>query len=66
MRGKPEDGRFITFHLKDGHLMAAVAINRARDLNRSISLIASRQRLDVARLADDTADLRTLVRSPAR
>ena len=65
MRGKPEDGRFITFHLKDGHLMAAAAINRARDLNRSIPLIASRQRLDVASLTDDTTDLRTLVSTPA-
>jgi 3-phenylpropionate/trans-cinnamate dioxygenase ferredoxin reductase subunit len=60
MRGKPEERRFITFHLKDGVLMSAAAINRARDLDRSIPLIGSRQ-LDVSSLADEAVDLRTLV-----
>jgi 3-phenylpropionate/trans-cinnamate dioxygenase ferredoxin reductase subunit len=59
-RGTPEDGRFITFHLKDSVLIAAVAINRARDLNRAIPLIASKRRLDVSSLADEAVDLRAL------
>ena len=63
MRGKPEERRFIMFRLKDGILVAAVAINRARDLNRSIPLISSRQQLDVSSLADETVDLRTLAGS---
>jgi 3-phenylpropionate/trans-cinnamate dioxygenase ferredoxin reductase subunit len=64
MRGKPEERRIIMFHLKDGILVASVAINRARDLNRSIPLIASRQQLDVSSLADEAVDLRTLARAP--
>jgi 3-phenylpropionate/trans-cinnamate dioxygenase ferredoxin reductase subunit len=64
MRGKPEERRFIMFHLKDGILVASVAINRARDLNRSSPLIASRQQVDVSSLADDAVDLRTLAGSP--
>jgi 3-phenylpropionate/trans-cinnamate dioxygenase ferredoxin reductase subunit len=64
-RGTPEDRRFITFHLKDGALMTAVAINRARDLNRSIPLIAARQQIDISTLADEAVDLRSLVGSPA-
>jgi 3-phenylpropionate/trans-cinnamate dioxygenase ferredoxin reductase subunit len=64
MRGKPEERRFIMFHLKDGILVASVAINRARDLNRSSPLIASRQQVDVSSLADEAVDLRTLAGSP--
>jgi 3-phenylpropionate/trans-cinnamate dioxygenase ferredoxin reductase subunit len=64
-RGKLEDRRFVAFHLKDGALVAAVAINRARDLNRSIPLIAAGQQIDVSALADEAVDLRTLVSSPA-
>ena len=66
IRGEPAGRRFVSFHLKDGALMAAVAINRARDLTRSIPLIASGQRLDVAVLADETIDLRSLLGSPAK
>jgi 3-phenylpropionate/trans-cinnamate dioxygenase ferredoxin reductase subunit len=64
-RGEPSGRRFIAFHLKDGVLLAAVVINRARDLTRSIPLIASGQRMDAAALADESVDLRTLVAAPA-
>jgi 3-phenylpropionate/trans-cinnamate dioxygenase ferredoxin reductase subunit len=63
-RGKPEDRRFIAFHLKGGTLVASVAINRARDLSRSIPLIASRQQMDLSALADEAVDLRTLAGTP--
>lgn len=66
IRGEPAGRRFITFHLKDGALMAAVAINRARDLTRSIPLIASGKRIDVAALTDETIDLRSLISSSVK
>jgi 3-phenylpropionate/trans-cinnamate dioxygenase ferredoxin reductase subunit len=65
-RGEPAGRRFISFHLKDGALLAAVAINRARDLTRSIPLIASGQRMDSVALADESIDLRTLLATPAK
>jgi hypothetical protein len=45
--------------------MAAAAVNRARDLQRSIPLIASQARLDVNKLQDDSVDLRSLA-EPAK
>jgi 3-phenylpropionate/trans-cinnamate dioxygenase ferredoxin reductase subunit len=66
MRGKPEDRSFITFHVKGGSLVAAVGVNRARDLRRSIPLIASQQPVQASSLADEAVDLRTLSTSPAR
>jgi 3-phenylpropionate/trans-cinnamate dioxygenase ferredoxin reductase subunit len=63
MRGKPEDGRFISFRLKDGVLIACAAINRSRDLQRSIPLIAARKHLDVSQLQDETVDLRSVAKN---
>ena len=59
-RGNPEDREFVTFYLQHGVMVAAVAVNRARDLRRAIPLIASQRLLDVPQLQDESVDLRSL------
>ena len=59
-RGNPDERSFIAFHLDGDVLKSAVAINRKRDLQLAIPLIASRKRLDIARLGDEAVDMRSL------
>jgi 3-phenylpropionate/trans-cinnamate dioxygenase ferredoxin reductase subunit len=64
-RGRPEERNFITFQLEGGVLKSAAAVNRKRDLQRAIPLIASGMPLDVVRLGDETVDLRSLSQAAA-
>jgi 3-phenylpropionate/trans-cinnamate dioxygenase ferredoxin reductase component len=58
IRGSTEDRRFVAFYLDDGILMAALGMNRGRDVRRSMKVIGSRP--DPERLRDEDVDLRTL------
>jgi 3-phenylpropionate/trans-cinnamate dioxygenase ferredoxin reductase component len=58
VRGSTEDRRFVAFYLDDGVLMAALGMNRGRDVRRAMKLIGSRP--DPAHLRDEEVDLRTL------
>lgn len=61
VRGSLQERSFVAFYRKDERTLAAVAIDRGRDLRRSVPLIKSRQRIEASRLRDPDVDLRTLV-----
>ena len=60
VRGSMEERNFVAFYRKDGRVLAAVAINRGRDLRRSIPLIKTQEEIAAAKLCDLDVDLRTL------
>ena len=61
VRGSMEERNFVAFYRKDRRVLAAVAINRGRDLRRSIPLIKAQEQVEAAMLRDPNIDLRTLV-----
>jgi 3-phenylpropionate/trans-cinnamate dioxygenase ferredoxin reductase subunit len=63
-RGDPQTGRsFAVFYLKDGILIATDAVNRAPEFMMSKMLIAQRARLDPARLADETVNMKEIAKA---
>jgi 3-phenylpropionate/trans-cinnamate dioxygenase ferredoxin reductase subunit len=60
IRGSLEQRRFVAFHLREGRVVAAVAMNQGRDLRRSVPLVRAAAAVDPAQLADPGVDLRTL------
>jgi 3-phenylpropionate/trans-cinnamate dioxygenase ferredoxin reductase component len=60
VRGSLEERSFVAFYRKDERVLAAVAVNRGRDLRRSVPLIKARERIEGSRLRDPDVDLRTL------
>jgi 3-phenylpropionate/trans-cinnamate dioxygenase ferredoxin reductase subunit len=66
VRGSMEERNFVAFYLKDRRILAAVAINRGRDLRRSMRLIKAQRPVDVTKLLDPDVDLRELLRVTER
>jgi 3-phenylpropionate/trans-cinnamate dioxygenase ferredoxin reductase subunit len=60
VRGTTEERNFVAFYRKDGLMLAAVAVNRGRDLRRSIPLIKNQVEISASKLSDPDVDLRTL------
>jgi 3-phenylpropionate/trans-cinnamate dioxygenase ferredoxin reductase component len=60
VRGSMDERNFVAFYRKDRRVLAAVAVNRGRDLRRSMPLIKSQEPVDAAGLCDLDADLREL------
>ena len=60
-RGSLEERDGVAFYLKDGALLAALGLNRGKDVRRSMKLISARARPDPAALSDPDIDLRTLL-----
>jgi 3-phenylpropionate/trans-cinnamate dioxygenase ferredoxin reductase component len=60
VRGSTEERNFVAFYRKDERVLAAVAINRGRDLHRSMPLIKAQEEIAAAKLSDLDVDLRTL------
>jgi 3-phenylpropionate/trans-cinnamate dioxygenase ferredoxin reductase subunit len=60
VRGSFEERSFVTFYCTAGRVLAAVAVNRGKDLRRSIPLIKARRPVGPAKLRDPDLDLRTL------
>jgi 3-phenylpropionate/trans-cinnamate dioxygenase ferredoxin reductase subunit len=60
VRGSMEERNFVAFYRKDRRVLAAVAVNRGKDLRRSMPLIKAREPVDAAKLCDLDADLREL------
>lgn len=60
VRGSMEERSFVGFYRKNGRVLAAVALDRGRDLRRSIPLIKTQGRVEAADLRDPEMDLRTL------
>ncbi len=61
VRGSMEERNFVAFYRKDGRVLAAIAINRGRDLRRSMRLIKAQLPVDVAKLQDPDVDLREIL-----
>lgn len=58
VRGSLSDRSCVAFWLAGDRIEGAVAVNRGRDLRRSLALIASGAQVDPARLADPDVDVR--------
>ena len=61
IRGSLEGRDGLAFYLHEGVLLAALGLNRGKDVRRAMKLIAARARPDPAALADEQVDLRALV-----
>lgn len=61
VRGSLGAWSFAAFYLREGVLVAALSVNRGRDVRRTMKLIGARARPDPDRLADEDVDLRTLL-----
>jgi 3-phenylpropionate/trans-cinnamate dioxygenase ferredoxin reductase subunit len=61
IRGSLEERDGAAFYLNEGMLLAALGLNRGKDVRRAMKLIAARATPDEAALADETVDLRTLI-----
>lgn len=60
-RGSTEDRSFVAFYLKDGVVLAALGLNRGKEVRRSMKLIRERAKPDLKLLRDEDVDLRKLV-----
>jgi 3-phenylpropionate/trans-cinnamate dioxygenase ferredoxin reductase subunit len=60
VRGSTEDRSFVAFYLKDGVVLAALGLNRGKEVRRSMKLIRDRARPDPMLLRGEDVDLRTL------
>lgn len=60
VRGSLEERSFVAFYCTAGRVLAAVAINRGRDLRRTIPVIRARRAVEPAELRNPDVDLRTL------
>ena len=60
VRGSMEERNFVAFYRQDERILAAVAVNRGKDLRRSIPLIRAREPVDANLLCDLGVDLRAL------
>ena len=61
VRGSMKERNFVAFYRKDERVLAAVAVNRGRDLRRSMRLIKAQRPVDATKLQDPDVDLRALV-----
>jgi 3-phenylpropionate/trans-cinnamate dioxygenase ferredoxin reductase subunit len=61
VRGSMEERNFVAFYRKDERVLAAVAVNRGKDLRRSMRLIKAQRPVDATKLQDPDVDLRALV-----
>ncbi len=60
-RGTPGEGPFITFHLRDGAVVAVDAMDSIREFLACRKLVATRARPDEAALADPGVAVKTLL-----
>ena len=60
-RGSLEERDGVAFYLNEGVLLAALGLNRGKDVRRAMKLIGARARPEAAALADPEVDLRTLI-----
>lgn len=61
VRGSTDERSFVAFYLDDGAVLAALGLNRGKDVRRAMKLIRNRTKPDPALLRDEDVDLRTLV-----
>jgi 3-phenylpropionate/trans-cinnamate dioxygenase ferredoxin reductase subunit len=66
IRGNMKEREFAAFLLKDGVLLSTFAMNRPKDVRRSMKLIKAKARPTRQQLEDPDVDLRTLVPEDSR
>jgi 3-phenylpropionate/trans-cinnamate dioxygenase ferredoxin reductase subunit len=59
VRGDLGSRSFVAFYLRHGSIEGAIAVNRGRDLRRSMALMKTRAVIDPAKLADPDIDVRS-------
>lgn len=62
LRGSPDAGDFIAFFLRGENVIAAIALNRGRDIAATRRLIERKIVVDRSRLGDDDVALKDLLR----
>jgi 3-phenylpropionate/trans-cinnamate dioxygenase ferredoxin reductase subunit len=62
LRGSPEDPAWSAWYLRDGHLRAALAVNRFKDISAARQLLARDVPVTRDQFADEGVDLRALAR----
>lgn len=62
VRGDPDSGAFTVFGVRGDRLVAAAAIDRARDIKAARRIVDRGIAVDPARLADESSDLRRLLK----
>ena len=60
-RGSPAERKFTAFFMEDNLVLAALAVNRFRDVNPTRALIGQKRRVDEKQLADEEVNLKRLV-----
>lgn len=61
VRGNLEERNAVVFYMQERLIAAAVAFNRGRDLQRTMSLISARIEVEPTVLRDEGVDLRSLI-----
>ena len=61
VRGSLDERNAVVFYVQEQRIVAAVAINRGRDVQRVMPLIKARVQVDPAKLRDENVDLRSLM-----
>ena len=61
MRGRPDEYNVVAFYMQRSRVLAAVAINRGKDILRAMSLIKARVQVDPDKLRDENVDLCSLL-----
>jgi len=60
VRGSTEERNFVAFYIEHGVVLAALGLNRGKDVRRAMKLIRKKAKPDLGRLRDEDTDLRTL------
>jgi 3-phenylpropionate/trans-cinnamate dioxygenase ferredoxin reductase subunit len=61
VRGSLDEHNAVVFYVQEQRIVAAVAINRGRDVQRVMPLIKAHVQVDPAKLRDENVDLRSLM-----
>ena len=61
-RGNPADGEFVTFYLRAGQIVGAIAVNNPRDLRFAKRLMQAKKQVSVADLENPEIKMQTLLR----
>ena len=61
-RGDPQQQKFTAFFMDDGLVLAALVVNRFKDLRPTRTRIGQKMRVDEKQLADESTDLKQLVK----
>ena len=61
VRGRPDEYNVVAFYMQHSQVLAAVAINRGKDILRAMPLIKTQVQVDPNKLRDENVDLRSLL-----